>query len=47
LVRIFLTQLAIKKPLSFALHSTFVFALPGETKPTKYHFLFNAIWLFN
>jgi len=33
-----LTQLAIKRPFTFAPHPTFVSALPGEKQPAQYQF---------
>jgi len=48
LVRIFLTQLAIKWPFSFPPHPKFVSALPGESTTSEISlFLSNTIWLLN
>jgi len=33
--------------IQFPPYPTFVYVLPGETQPAKYHFLFNAIRLLN
>jgi len=43
LVRIFLTQLAIKLPFSFPFHPMFVSVLSGENTTSEIRFLSNAI----